>query len=817
MIIACFWVWHIVGEWQEKKPLMFRINLKIALRNLWKNKSYTLINILGLSIGMASCILIFIFIRFQLSFDEGYKNQNRIYRVVTDWKYNSFDDYSSGVPIPFTAAARNEIAGIEKIGAIAKGGNVIHVKDEEGKEIIKTREDFYYAEPEFFEILQIDWQYGKPSEALKEPNTVALSQATAIKYFGNTQNAVGKSITIGSKTELKVTGVFQDMPQNSSFPLKIVISYKNFSERNSTCWDCTSSGNNSYVLLKEGMKSSDLEEMLTKFNKIHYADQNIAGNQKNRLQPLKEIHFSELYDNFANLTISKHQIYGLSVIGLFLICTACINFINLSTAQAVNRSKEVGVRKVMGGNRRQLIVQFLTETVAIVVIALLFACMLCELAIPSMQNLFKNQMSFSLFAHPVIFVFMALLVVFVSFLAGFYPAMIISGFNPALAIKNKVALNNNGLSLRKILVVVQFAITIILIIGTLVIVRQMEYLQQKPLGFSSDAVAMVGIPGDSTSVSRRDIFKEKVLQIPGVQLLSYCQSPPLSQDVNSTDFTFNGVKNHDFEVRVCTADENYFELFDLKIIAGKVFTKSDTTNGYVVNETFLKKVGIVNPQDAIGKIIKASNVNIPIVGVVKDYNDKSLKENISGLVISSDKDQYWRAAIKLDGEHMLPAMKQIEALWNVTFPTSVYDSGFVDERINSYYESEAVMGILFKVFAGIIIFISFIGLFGLISFVAAQRTKEVAIRKVLGASTFELVKMLNGSFLVMVFLANLVAWPLAYLFVSKWLSTFAYRIELSIWPFVLAMCISMLITLITVSIRSYKAARANTIDALKYE
>lgn len=796
---------------------MFRINLKIALRNFWKNKSYTFINILGLSIGMASCILIFIFIRFQLSFDEGFKNEDRIYRVVTDWKYNSFDDYSSGVPIPVTAAARNEISGIKKIGAIAKAGNVVRINDKEGKEVIKSREDLYYAEPEFFEVLQIGWLYGKPSEALKEPNTVALSQANASKYFGSIENAIGKSITIGTKTELKVTGVFQDMPQNSSFPLKIVISYKSFPERNSTCWDCTSSSFSSYVLLKEGLKNSDLSETFAKFNKTHYSDQMIAGNQTNRLQPLKDIHFSELYDNFANSTISKHQIYGLSIIGLFLICTACINFINLNTAQAVNRSKEVGVRKVMGGKRKQLIVQFLTETFALVVIALLFACMLTELAIPLMENLFRNQITFSLFGHPIIFVFMTLLVAFVSFLAGFYPALIISGFNPALAIKNKVSLNNNGLSLRKILVVVQFAITVMLIIGTLVIVRQMKYLQQKPLGFSSNAVAMVGMPGDSTSKSRHDLFKDKVLKIPGVQMLSYCQVPPLSQDVSSTDFSFNGLKNNDFEVRLCNADADYFKLFDLKIIAGKVFMKSDTNNGYVVNETFLKRVGITDPQLAIGKIIKTSYSSTPIVGVVKDYNDKSLKENISGLAISSNKGQYWQAAIKLDGANMVTAMQQIEALWNETFPQSVYGAGFVDERISSYYESEAIMGILFKVFAAVIIFISFIGLFGLISFVAAQRTKEVAIRKVLGASTFELVKMLNGSFLVMVFLANLVAWPVAYLFVSKWLSTFAYRIDLSVWPFVLAMCISMLITLITVSIRSYKAAKANTIDALKYE
>ena len=300
-------------------------------------------------------------------------------------------------------------------------------------------------------------------------------------------------------------------------------------------------------------------------------------------------------------------------------------------------------------------------------------------------------------------------------------------------------------------------------------------------------------------------------------MLSYCQDPPLSSNINSSDFSFNGIKNKDFELRRLKADENYFKLFDLKIIAGKVFSRSDTANGYVVNETFLRKVHIDNPQDAIGKMINSTGRDIPIVGVVKDFNDQTLKENISGLSISAGKKQYYKAAIKINGSQLSSAHKQIEALWNSTFPDHIYYSTFVNDRIKDYYETENVMGILFKVFTGVIIFISFIGLFGLMSFVATQRTKEMAIRKVLGATTFELVKMLNGSFLWMVFIANLVAWPLAYLLVRGWLSGFAYRMDLSVWPFVLAMCITMLITLLTVSIRSYKAAVANTIESLKYE
>ncbi|MCX2473380.1 ABC transporter permease [Pedobacter sp. MC2016-05] len=796
---------------------MFKLNLKIAWRNLWKNKGYTLINILGLSIGMASCILIFLFIRYQLSFDEGIKNEDRIYRFVTDWKYDAFDDYSNAVAIPAVKTAKNEIVGIEKAAAIFRNWNIVRVKDATGKDVIKKDETIYYVEPDFFEIFGMQWLYAKPTTALNEPNTVALSETAAKHYFGNAQNAIGKNVTMGNKTLLKVSGVFKDMPKNSSFPLNIMVSYQTYPNKNDECWDCVSSGNEFYILLKDGLKAKDIETSLAQFNKKNYADRKVAGNQNNKLEALRDIHFSEHYDNFSNLTISKNQIYGLGIIALFLIITACINFVNLSTAQAINRAKEVGVRKVMGSLRKQLIVQFLTETFLVTLAAMLIACVLAELAIPQMENLFKGNIAVGLFQHPIIFLFMLCLVLFVGLLAGFYPAIIMSGFTPALAIKSKIMLNNGGLSLRKVLVVVQFSIAIILIISTIVVMRQMEYVQQKQLGFNANEVIMVGVPNDSLNRLKHENFKERLLKIPGVKKVSYCQDAPLSPNINSSDFTFNGIKNKDFEVRRMKADEDYFSLFDLKLIAGKLFAKSDTANGYVVNETFLKKVHITNPQEAIGKTINSTGQNIPIIGVIKDFNDLSLKDNISGLTISAGKNSYWRAAIKLDAKQIFEANKQVEKLWNSLFPEQIYYSNFVNESINSQYETEKIMGILFKVFAGVIVFISFIGLFGLMSFVATQRTKEVAIRKVLGASTLELVKMLNGSFLIMVFIANLVAWPLAYLFVSKWLSGFAYRIEISIWPFAMAMIISMVITLITVSIRSYKAAVANTIDALKYE
>jgi len=796
---------------------MLKLNLKIAWRNLWKNKGYALINILGLSIGKASCILIFLFLHYQLSFDKEFKNEGRIFRVVTDWKYSAFDDYSAGVPIPFVGVAQSEFAGFEKTAAVFKGNNLLRIKDKSGKDLIKSDEDMYYTQPDLFSILGVDWIIGKPATALNQPNSLALSEKFAVKYFGSAQNAIGKDIHIGSKKVFKVNGVFEDISVKSSFPLNIVLSYESYPQKSDNCWDCVSSGNEFLVLVKKDLKASDFNSVLAKFNKRMYADKKIAGNQNNQLEALKDIHFSERYDNFSDSWFGKKEIYGLEIIGLFLLITACINFINLSTAQAINRSKEVGVRKVLGSKRKQLIIQFLTETFIVTLIAMLLACVMAELAIPLMENLFSGRTNFSLFQNSEIFLFMFVMVIVVGFLAGLYPAMIMSGYKPAVAIKNKISLNGSGLSLRKLLVIVQFSISIVLIVSTIVVVKQMQFMHNKSLGFKSSQVLMVSIPSDSLSLIQQNNFKERISSLAGVEMISFCQDPPLSGNVNSSDFTFNGIRNNDFEVRRIKADENYFKLFNLKIIAGKIYAKSDTATGYVVNETFLKKTNIAKPEDAIGKILNSTGQNLPIVGVVEDFNDKSLKENISGLSISAGKTQYWRAAIKISSENVIATTTEIEKIWNATYPNNVYYSFFANDRINGYYETERVMSILFKVFASIIIFISFIGLFGLMSFVATQRTKELAIRKVLGASNFELIKMLNSAFLSMVIIANLVSWPLAFLFVKNWLMGFAYKMDLNVWPFVIAMGITVVLTLIIVTGRSLKAANANPVEALKYE
>ncbi|SFH01660.1 ABC transporter permease [Pedobacter insulae] len=796
---------------------MFKLNLKIAIRNLWKYKGYTAINIFGLSIGLASCILIFIFVRYHLSFDKDYKNEDRIYRVVSSWKYpDGNDSKSQGVPLPLPAAMRTDFSQFEKVAAIQQGVGIVKVKALPGKAEIKVSSYVYYAEPSFFEIFDHQWLAGNPNQSLSAPNTVVLSEETANTYFGDWRKALGNSITLDNERDFKVTGVIKDNPQNSSFPLKIIVSYASFVSKNDKSWKSVSSNSECYVLLKKGVSQNDLIKPLEQFLKKYYVE-NSVGKEFHHFQALKDIHHSDDYGNFAQQNTPYKQIIGLAIIGLFLLLTACINFINLATAQAVSRSKEVGVRKVMGSRRKQLIWQFLSETTLITVIALLLACVFSELALPKMENLFGGNVSFSLFGHPVIFVFLFGLLILVSFLAGIYPALIMSGFSPALAIKNKIAANAGGVGLRKTLVVVQFAITAVLIVSTLVVIKQMSYIRNKSLGFDTKAIALVGIPSDSVSRIRYNSFQERVLAVPGVKTISFCSAPPSSGNNNQTSFTYNSSKDADFQLNIKIADENYFKTFGLQLVTGRTLSKSDTTKEFVVNETLLRKLNVKNPNEAIGKIMKVWGQSGPIVGVVKDFNNYSLHEEISPIAIFSRKSRVSTIAIRMELTEMTAALKNVEQIFNTTFPDSVYENEFFDESLKNYYETEQIMGTLFKVFAGVVIFISFIGLFGLISFVATQRTKEIAIRKVLGASNLELIKMLNSSFLWMVLIANMAAWPIAYIFVSNWLTTFQYRTALDIWPFVIAMVTSMTITIVTVSLRSYRAAKANTIDALKYE
>ncbi|MGF1926164.1 MAG: ABC transporter permease, partial [Bacteroidia bacterium] len=466
---------------------------------------------------------------------------DRIYRVVSQWNYADGNEYySQGVPMPLAPAMRADFSQFEKVAAVQQDRGIIKIRAQNGKPEIKTSEDVYFTEPSFFEIFNYAWLSGNANQSLTAPNSVVLTEKTANTYFGDWKNAIGKSINFQSDTDFKVTGIIKDHGPNTSYPMDIIFSYASFQGSNLKRWQSVSSSSECYVLLKPGIAISELQGPIKQFIKKYENDDKAPGKIGHNLQALSDIHHDEKYGNFAQNTTPIKQLIGISIIGAFLLLTACINFVNLATAQAVSRSKEVGVRKVMGSRRKQLIWQFLSETSLITFIALLFACVLTELALPKMESLISANVTFELFSHPIIFVFLFAMLVVVSFLAGLYPAMVMSGFSPALAIKNRVSTANaGGVGLRKTLVVVQFAITAILIVSTLVIIKQMSYIRDKSLGFDVKAVAMINLPQDSLSQLKLNVFKSQILAKTGVKSVSFNNAAPSSQNNNTTSFTYN--------------------------------------------------------------------------------------------------------------------------------------------------------------------------------------------------------------------------------------------------------------------------------------
>ncbi|HLY71665.1 MAG TPA: ABC transporter permease, partial [Puia sp.] len=585
---------------------MLKNYFKTSFRNLVRNKSFTFINVLGLTIGIASCLLIFLVIEFETSFDNFHKKKNRIYRVVTQFDRAGNLDYSSGVSIPVGDALRSEFSQLEAVGTIlGSGGNLVIVPDNHNGKKFKEP-NIFYAQPQVFDILDTKWLAGNPKTSLAEPNTVVLSKTIAEKYFGNWKDAVGKVIKHENRETLKVTGIIDDMPLNSDFPFQIVISYKTNNNSTSTDWGSTSSDYNCLIVLAPNVSADQISSLLPAFRSRHEEKNDNSGIKTSYLlQPLKQIHFDSKFENYNERTFSKELITGLALIGLFILAIACVNFINLATAQAVTRSKEVGIRKVLGGSRRQLVSQFMGETFLITIFSIAFGCLAAWIALPYLGQLLAIPLVQGLPQVSLIVLFLSILAISVTALSGFYPSLVLSGFNPVNALKSKInSRSAGGISLRRGLVVLQFTIAQILIIGTLVVLSQMNFFQTQPMGFDKNAIVNVPLPGDSLSHSKIDILRQELLSQPGIQNVSFSFSPPANNGDWTSEFTFNhSPKETIFEPTLRWADADYFKTYGLAFVAGRPYVKSDTVNEFVVNETLVKKLGLSKPEDIIGKEI----------------------------------------------------------------------------------------------------------------------------------------------------------------------------------------------------------------------
>ena len=800
---------------------MLKNYLQTAFRNLSRNKSHAFINIIGLAVGIAACFLLFLVVQFETSFDNFHSKRASIYRIGTELHSQDGVTYSDGIAFPTGPALRVDFPQLKEVARIYQEGAQVTINSVNGQVKKLVENNIYYTEPEFFKMFDFDWLEGAPT-SLKDPNNAVLTRATAEKYFGDWRSAIGKTIKIDNNALYTITGILKDVPPNSDFPLGVVVPYSAIVntgvKNNQNDWVSTIGGAYTFVALPPGLLPEKFNTQLKAFAKKHKpaayaADAPIA-------QPLAEMHYDERFGNYNNHTFSHSLVNALSLIGLFLIVIACVNFINLATAQAVNRSKEVGVRKVLGSSRRQLAAQFLGETTMLTLFAVMLALGIAWLALPFLNQLLGTKMTMNLVSNPVLIGFTLAVTILITFLSGTYPAIILSGFNPITALKSKISAKMaGGLSLRRVLVVLQFSIAQALIIGMLIVVGQMNYFNNASLGFNKAAIINVDIPGDSASHAKLDNLRSDLLKDPDIKGVSLSFAPPSSGNDWNSDLKFDhSTTTTNFNANLKWTDTGYFRLFNLQFVAGRPYYAADTIREFVVNETLLHKLGIFRPRDAIGKEINLwDHHKGNIVGVVKDFNVYSLQKPMVPVALSTWKSRYQTINIKIAPGTENAALPYIEKLWNSAFPDYVYQYKFLDETIAVFYKQEAQLSQLYKIFAAIAIFISCLGLYGLVTFMAVQRKKEMGIRKVLGASAGSIVALLSREFTVLIIIAFAISAPVAYFIMHSWLLNYAYRVPLGPSVFVLAIAGSILLAWMTVGYQAIKAAAANPVKSLRTE
>ncbi|HEX5153760.1 MAG TPA: ABC transporter permease [Parafilimonas sp.] len=819
---------------------MFKNYFKTAFRSLTRNRNYTIINIAGLAVGIAVCTMIFMIIQYQTSYDTFHSKKDRTYRVLTEYHHTEAAgiSYAKNVPFPMPEGLKAAFPQLEQVAPVyASHNDELQVLDDNGIPVknFKEQSGVFYTSPSFFKMFDFPLLAGS-YESLKDPNNVLLTKEIAQSYFGNWKTAMGKTIKITGyysmgaglfqfpATALKVSGILATIPANTDFQLKLVVAWgtdftgdKEYGFQQPG-WNGTAPGFGCYVLLPQNMSVDNFNQQLSAYaQKVRTADKKDSY----ILQPISDVHYDAAAGNYSNKTISHELINVLWLIAAFILLIACVNFINLSTAQAVNRAKEVGVRKVLGSNKFRLQMQFIVETFLIVTIAVILAAVITLLALPYVNQLLELSLSFSILSTPAIILFLLSVTIVVTALAGFYPSIVLSRFNPVNALKSKLTVNTaKGISLRRALVVFQFIIAQALIIGTLIIVQQMDYFMNRPLGFDKDAIVNVPYRPDSTGGKLTDYLKQQLLS-KGVQAVSFNSNSPIEDNNNMfTTFKFdNAIKDADFQAISKFVDNDYVPAYKLKLVAGRNLKPSGYTQEFLVNESFVKSLGLKKPEDILGKEISMMNglIKCPVVGVLKDFNDRSLRQDLAPLLMATNSTMYRQASIKLSTTNMAAAMQSIKKIWEQTFPDYVYEYRFLDEKIAGFYKQEKQLSQLYKIFAAIAIFLSCLGLYGLASFMAVQRIKEVGIRKVLGATIGNIIYLFSKEFIILITIAFAIATPIAWYYMNQWLQDYAYRIDVSWVIFFASGLVAIVIALATISFQAIKAAMANPVKSLRTE
>jgi putative ABC transport system permease protein len=784
---------------------MIRNYFIVALRNLSRNKSSAIINVLGLSLGITACVIIFLLVTYELSFDKFHHNYKDTYRIVSSVNNNGEIMQSSVTPYPFAQAFRNDFPDIPLVTQIAYEGEMLVRKGSE-KVIV---DNILFADSLFFKVFDFKVISGNPGHSLGEPAKVFITKSVAERLFPDGRFT---SIKLHNILEAEVAGVIDDAPPNSHFSFSMIISMPSLSKDfigglPIDQWSLRRTGM-TYVVLPKSRSINEIESRLTSFVQKYYS-QDEASRMKLSLQPLSDIHFNR---------------------ALFILALACINFIHLATAMAITKSKEVGIRKTLGARRSHIASYFLGETFILTLISLLISLCATELILRWFNAFFDKTLELDIFQNPFLILFVGILLVVLPLIAGLYPAVIISKYNPVIVLKNRAS-GKEGSFVRRALVVFQFAIAQILIISTLIIGAQMDYFYSKPLGFDKSAVINVKLPVNNPSVL--GTLRTQLESNPNIQSVSFCSGAPTSPNNFSTHYflTERGKEHLINGVRCKPVDVHYLATYGLKMKAGRWFTEADAKvnvfNGdlktqpfaYIVNETCMRQLGFSDPEQILGKRITTGVMDIEgdVVGVVEDFHVNSLHSPVDPAILFNFPFLYYEVAIKLDNHNIPETLSLVEKIWQQNFPDHYFEFEFLDEFLARQYRHEERQFTLSKVFSGVAIFIACLGLYGLISFMTVQRVKEIGIRKVLGASVTSIVSLFSKEFVTLILVAFVPAAPVAWYMMENWLQEFQFRINIPVSMFALAIVSTLFIALVTVSYRAIRAAIANPVNSLRNE
>jgi len=813
--------------------MMIGSYFKMARRSLMAYRATTVINVLGLVIGIATTLVILSVIRFEKSFDTFHSHAANTYRLV---RVSGADrsEFRTGISFPVPAALDDELPELEQVTSVMYfGGANVEILDRTGTTLNRFREEsgFAFVSSNFFTVFDykstnFKWIAGTPA-SLEKPFSMILTRSMVKKYFGD-KNPVGETMKLQRKHDFTVTGIIEDLPSNTDFPFTVLLSYSSLDkingEQRMNDWVAVDDMHHVYVTVPPGTSPSLVEEKIAKTHATHTWKE-LSDSRHYLLQKLSDVHFDAKFSTFTRRTISRETLMGLTAVAIFLLLTASINYINLSTAQSSLRAKEIGLRKVLGSFQQQVMLQYLVETFIVVLLAALLALVICQLLVFSLQSLLNMPAGhISLPGVPTLLTTLMIVVV-ITLLAGFYPSLVLSRLNPLAGLKSKFATDRvGGFSFRKVLVVAQFTLTQILVVGTFIVVMQMQYLGNTDMGFDKDNVIAARIPNRDPGVLQ--VMEDKLRAQAFVSDLSYSYTLPggVRRNGSYADIGSPGASSmHDFQVYEYVAiDESFLSLYKINLMAGRNLVAADSSGNILINETLLKNLSLGTPTESLGQQLKMGDGTlVTVVGVVSDYYSNSMKEAPGNIVMLMEPENYTIVSVKL---HTAPgklalqhAINNVDKIWSETFPEFMFSYTFLDENIAAYYVQEDRYAKLFQLFSFVLLTIGSLGLYGLITFVVNRKGKEVAIRKVLGASITQVLSLFTREYVLLIVLSFVLAVPVSFYAVNEWLANFSSHIGLTWYLFVIPGIIVLILALVVILSKSLGAAAVNPVDKLRYD